>query len=145
MIVAPSRRLCGRAQQHTRFVDRPMASFGAATPDQEYRRALTRRLAAASVAARAATERYVEIRRKCESTVEESRELLDVSRELREQLRHVVTSYVSILRLDGTPPERVILQVKTAVESCNLSLDARRQRHLMDEVVRWAVDAYYAA
>jgi len=106
---------------------------------------LTRRLAAASVAARTATERYVEIRRKCESTVEESRELLDVSRELREQLRHVVTSYVSILRLDGTPPERVILQVKTAVESCNLSLDARRQRHLMDEVVRWAVDAYYAA
>ena len=122
-----------------------MASFGAPNPDQEYRRALTQRLAAASVAARAATERYVEIRRQCDSTVEESRELLDVSRELREQLRHIVTSYVSILRLEGTPPERVIVQVKTAVEACDLSLDAKRRRQVMEEVVRWAVDAYYAA
>ena len=106
---------------------------------------MTQRLAAASVAARAATERYVEIRRQCDSTVEESRELLDVSRELREQLRHIVTSYVSILRLEGTPPERVIVQVKTAVEACELSLDAKRRRQVMEEVVRWAVDAYYAA
>jgi len=122
-----------------------MASFGAPNPDQEYRRALTQRLAAASVAARAATERYVEIRRQCDSTVEESRGLLDVSRAMREQLRHVVTSYVSILRLEGTPPERVIVQVKTAVEACDLSLDAKRRRQVMEEVVRWAVDAYYAA
>ena len=122
-----------------------MASFGAPTPDQEYRRALTQRLAAASVAARSATERYVEIRRQCDATVAESRELLEVSRELREQLRHVVASYVSILRLDGTPPERVIVQVKTAVDSCYQSLDAKRRRQVMEEVVRWAVDAYYAA
>jgi len=116
-----------------------------AVPDREERRALTQRLAAASVAAREATERYVEIRRDCDVTLGESRELLAASRDLREQLRHVVTSYVSMLRLDGTPPERVIVQVKTAMESCALQLDARRRRQVMEEVVRWAVDAYYAA
>ena len=123
----------------------PMTMSFDPLPDREERRALTQRLAAASLAARDATERYIEIRRGCDVTIGESRELVAASRDLREQLRHVVTSYVSLLRLDGTPPERVIVQVKTAVESSALPLEPSRRRQVMEEVVRWAVDAYYAA
>ena len=48
-------------------------------------------------------------------------------------------------RTELPPPERVIVQVTTAVDSCYQSLDAKRRRQVMEEVVRWAVDAYYAA
>lgn len=117
----------------------------ASRESEEKRRALMQRLAAASVAAREATERYVEIRRECELTVEKTREMLAASDELRAHLRTVVSSYVSLLRRDGVPPERMLVLVKNAVESAHADLDARGRRAIMDEMVRWAVDAYFAA
>jgi len=115
------------------------------TQDADRQRALMQRLATATEQARDATERYVEISRQCDLSVGQSRQLLAASREVREQLRDVVSSYVSILRRDGAPPERVIVLVKEAVEASDLPLEIGRRRALMEEVVRWAVDAYYAA
>jgi len=115
------------------------------TSKQETKRALMQRLAVATATAREATDRYVEIQRECDVTVDEASRLLAASRELREQLRSVVSSYVSLLRREGAPPERVIVLVKEAVEMSELALDVGGRRALMEEVVTWVVDAYYAA
>jgi hypothetical protein len=62
------------------------------------------------------------------------------------QLHVSVTAYVRSLRDDGTPPERMVVLVKTAVqEVAAAELDAIDGRSLMEDVVRWSIDAYYDA
>ena len=112
-------------------------------PDQQ--RVLIQRLASAALRAKAATERYVQIRRECDRTVAEARELRAAAQDLRKGLRSVVTAYVSVLRTNGDPPDRVVRLVKDAVEESNLALPLGEQRALREEVVRWAIEAYYAA
>lgn len=105
--------------------------------------ALMTRLAAATIAAHEATERYVEIRRQCDLSLGEVRKVVAASKELREQLRAVVSSYVSMLRRDGVPPERVVVLVKGAVESTRGEVDPQSRHAILDEVVGWAVNAYF--
>jgi len=63
---------------------------------------------------------------------------------LRAQLRASVTAYVRALRAEQTPPQRALVLVKTAVqEAPPPALDADEARALMDDVVRWCVEAYY--
>ena len=72
--------------------------------------------------------------------------LVQASATLRAELRDSVTAYVRHLRDDGVPPERMLVLVKSALrESTPLELDALEARALMEDVVRWSVDAYYAA
>lgn len=113
--------------------------------DSEQQRHLLDRLTAAVLQAKAATERYVQIGRECARTVDEARELRAAAHEVRDELRSVVTAYVAVLRTNGDPPERVVRLVKDAVDESSLMLPLDEHQALREEVVRWAVDAYYAA
>jgi len=59
-------------------------------------------------------------------------------------LRREVSRYTRALRADGQPPERVLALVKQAVEPALLGRSVER-REVLESVVRWFVEAYYAA
>lgn len=84
------------------------------------------------------------VRRQCQLTISTSRDLLATAYEMREQLRESITVYAAELRRNQVLPERAIVLVKSAVlESAPLpDLDYRA---MVEDAVRWAVDAYYAA
>lgn len=86
---------------------------------------------------------------------EEQTELLEVTRALiREhhdrratlirKLRTNVADYTRVLRDDGVPPERVLALVKAAVTPA-LAVPMDERRSLMNSIVHWCVEAYYAA
>jgi hypothetical protein len=65
---------------------------------------------------------------------------------LRAQLRASVTAYVHSLRAEQLPPQQVLVQVKSAVrEATPPELDVVDARELMEDVVRWSIEAYYGA
>lgn len=102
------------------------------------------RVAAARAQTRANAERYVQLRRKADATREASRELCDQAEELYESLRDSVMTYAAVLRGTNVPPERAIVLVKSVVVEL-VSFPDKHHRHVVEEAVRWAVDAYYAA
>ena len=62
-------------------------------------------------------------------------------------LREAVSTYSRYLRDEGVPPERMLPQVKMAV--CNVIAsegwkDRAVEQLVLENVVRWAIDAYYA-
>jgi hypothetical protein len=60
-------------------------------------------------------------------------------------LRACVAAYVGGLRGDGLPAERVVVLVKGTVrEATPETLDVGEARDLMEDVVRWTIEAYYA-
>ncbi len=72
--------------------------------------------------------------------------VLQESASLGAQLRASVTAYVHHLRADGLPPERMLVLVKSAVHDATpAALDVDEARRLMEDVVRWSVEAYYHA
>jgi hypothetical protein len=78
--------------------------------------------------------------------VEEAQRATDASRRIRAELRESVVAYVRDLRAQGVPSERMLVLVKVAVrEATPPELDAYEARALMEDVVRWSVDAYYHA
>jgi hypothetical protein len=107
-------------------------------------RALGDRAADSRDAARVAAEQYVRIRRQCQLTIEASQELCAMAQALREQLRDSVTTYALALRRDHVLPERVVVLMKSAIGESDAVRD-QSHRAVLDDVVRWAVDAYYAA
>ena len=75
-----------------------------------------------------------------------SERVIQESIALRAQLRASVTAYVRHLKSDGLPPERMLVLVKTTVrEGLPEDLDVYEARELMEDVVRWSVEAYYHA
>jgi hypothetical protein len=121
-----------------------MTESGLHSRGPEGQRLLGDRAVAAREAACAAAERYVRICRQCQLTIEASQELRAAAQSLREQLRDSVTTYALELRRDKVLPERVIVLVKSAIGESDEVRD-RNHRAVLDDVVRWAVDAYYAA
>jgi hypothetical protein len=121
-----------------------MTDNGIQPSEQEGHRTLNERAAAARIAAQAAAERYVRVRRQSQITIGSSHELLAATHALREHLRETVTSYAVMLRRDDVLPERVIVLVKSAVSESDALRD-RDHRAVLEDAVRWAVDAYYAA
>jgi hypothetical protein len=81
-----------------------------------------------------------------EALVGVSAELVRASLALRAELRASITAYVRHLRADGVPAERMVVLVKTTVrDAVPPELDAFEARELMEDVVRWSIDAYYQA
>ena len=75
-----------------------------------------------------------------------SERTMQASLGLREQLRATVVAYVRQLKADGLPPERVLVLVKAAVlEATPPEFERGEARALMEEAVRWSVEAYYEA
>ena len=102
------------------------------------------RVAAVRAQTRANAERYVQLRRQADATREASRELRAQAEDLRESLRDSVMTYAAVLRGTNVPPERAIVLVKSVVVE-SVSFPDKHHRHVVEEAVRWAVDAYYAA
>jgi len=102
------------------------------------------RVAAARAQFRVNAEQYVQLRRKAEAMRKEAQELRDHATELRDSLRDSVATYVAVLRQIDMPPQRAIVLVKSAVLESDLFPD-KHHRQVIEEAVRWAVDAYYAA
>jgi hypothetical protein len=121
-----------------------MSESGLHSHGPEGQGSLSDRAAASRDAARAAAERYVRICRQCQLTIQASQELRAAAQTLREQLRDSVRTYAIELRRDDVLPERVIVLMKSAIRESD---DMRDQNHraVLEDVVRWAVDAYYAA
>jgi hypothetical protein len=120
-----------------------MTDIGMHSRSPEDSRPFIDRAASARSAAGAAAERYVQERRRCRLTLESSRELLAMTQERREQLREAIASYAAALRREHVLPERVIVLVKSAVLESD-SIRDHDLREMVEESVRWAVDAYYA-
>lgn len=86
------------------------------------------------------------LRARAAEVADASREAVRRSVESRTQLRESVAAYVRHLRADGLPSERVVVLVKSAVwESTPSGLEVVEARTLMQDVVRWTVEAYYHA
>jgi hypothetical protein len=106
--------------------------------------ALRDRVAAARARARSAAEEYVQLCRRAEASKNEAREPCAQATLMSESLRDSVAAYVSALRRTEVPPERAIVLVKSAVLESD-SYPDEHHRRVVEEAVRWAVDAYYAA
>jgi len=56
-----------------------------------------------------------------------------------------VTTYVATLRRNGVPPERMLILVKDAVrDAASGVLSGTDVGIVLDAVVRWSIEAYYA-
>jgi hypothetical protein len=121
-----------------------MTGFGASFRSSDDFSHVRDRVAAARAQTRANAERYVQVRRTTDATREEARELRAEAAMLRESLRESVMAYAAVLRGGNVPPERAIVLVKSAISESD-SYPDKHNRHAVEEAVRWAVDAYYAA
>jgi hypothetical protein len=79
---------------------------------------------------------------------DEQRDLLKDCERIRGQMRSTVESYANTLRLEGIPPERALVLLKTAMEE-GLGGPQARDEPGADELLRdgvsWGISAYYAA
>lgn len=65
---------------------------------------------------------------------------------LRDKLRDTVAAIAGLERAKGMPPEKVLMLLKGLVLDADAEkLDASEARSLTDDVVRWGIEAYYAA
>lgn len=60
-------------------------------------------------------------------------------------LRDAVTAFAQAERGKGEPPEKVVAFLKKLTVDAGESLEASEARSLVDDVVRWGIEAYYAA
>ena len=62
----------------------------------------------------------------------------------RAQIRASVTAFVRQLRMRGTPPEGMLVQVKGAArEALPAPMVGPEARAVIEDVVRWSIAAYY--
>ena len=79
---------------------------------------------------------------------DERKALLASCRQGRMEMRVAVQQYVKTLKRGGVPPERVVALLKIAIEDGLGGLSARDvpgNEDLIDDGVRWGIEAYYAA
>ena len=101
-------------------------------------------VAAARAQTRANAERYVHVRREAEETIQEARALRAQAAAMRESLRDSVAAYLSALRRMDVSLDNAIVLVKSAVVESDPYPD-KHHRSVVEEALRWAVDASYAA
>jgi hypothetical protein len=97
-------------------------------------------------ASRALKGRSYSLLARAVSLVGASERMVQESDALRAQLRASVAAYARRLKAEGQPPERMLVLVKTAVrDAVPPEFDAVEVRELLEDVVRWSVEAYYDA
>ena len=102
------------------------------------------RAAIASACARQAQSRS--LLAQAEAAVSGARRQRQDSAALRAELRASVEVYVRSLRSGGLPAERVVVLVKGVVRDATPDgVDVGDARDLLDDVVRWSIEVYYAA
>ena len=81
-----------------------------------------------------------------EAALSTSQRAVRDSEALRAALRTSVTAYARRLHDEQVPPQRMLVLVKEAVrEATPAAADVLERRELMESVVRWSIEAYYAA
>ena len=89
------------------------------------------------------------LRQAAARTREETLAVRAETRAILEMLREDVCGYVRALRSAGEPPERVLRLVKNAVEpelaAGRIGRDPEWERVLLQDVVTWCLDEYFAA
>lgn len=75
----------------------------------------------------------------------ERRDLVDESRTLRGRLKNAVEALAHQQRMAGAPPEKMICLLKDLVFEAKIEKHYELRRSLMSDVVRWGIEAYYAA
>lgn len=123
---------------------RTMTDFGIDFRSSDDSIHLRDRVAAARAQTRTNAERYVQLRRTADATREEAQELRAQAAVLQERLRESVMVYAAALRRTSVPPERAVVLVKSALIESDPYPD-KHNRQVVEDAVRWAVDAYYAA
>lgn len=71
--------------------------------------------------------------------------LIGDSMVIRDRLREAVTAIAGLERAKGAPPEKVLKLLKELVVADADQLDVGDARSLTDDIVRWGIEAYYAA
>ncbi len=75
-----------------------------------------------------------------------SETLFGQSLAIRDRLRETVAALAALERAKGVPPEKMLTLLKDMVNDAEAEkLDVSVARLLMDDVVRWGIEAYYAA
>lgn len=78
--------------------------------------------------------------------VREAEQVIVQTLELLEQLRDAVTAVARLERSNAAPPETVIVLLEQLVNEADVEWPHLADpRALIREVVRWGVEAYYAA
>jgi hypothetical protein len=72
--------------------------------------------------------------------------LIGESMVIRDRLHDTVSALAGLERAKGVPPEKVLMLLKGLIIDADAEkLDAVDARSLTDDVVRWGIEAYYAA
>jgi hypothetical protein len=78
---------------------------------------------------------------------DEQRDLLEQCRISRRQMHDAIAAYAEALRREGVPPERAIVQLKSAMQQglAGACCDEPVAEELMHDGIEWCIAAYYAA
>ena len=115
-----------------------------ATQAQQDNQHLGQRLANARASTQALVAEYVECCARIRTEIARRREELATLERIRAELNASVTRYAHLLRALGEPPERALVVIKVAFSEAAPHQDDDN-RAVLEDIVRWAVDAYYAA
>jgi hypothetical protein len=116
----------------------------AATTDPVERERLKERAAEARMRTMELISRYLELTAHSVQAIAASLAEREKHEADRAALGASVTRYALLLRALGEPPERTLVLIKSAFSEAAPQPDASH-RAMLEQVVRWAVDAYYAA
>lgn len=109
-------------------------------------RALVARVVDAIAEAKAYRARSLELLSQSQERVTWSDTLVGRSREIQDRLRDTVEAIALLERAKGVPPEKMLMLLKgIVIEAECEKLDDAEARSLMADVVRWGIEAYYAA
>ena len=123
----------------------PTAARAASTNAVELHASLAR-FAAAIATVNERPERGPPLRAQAESLLRAVARRRRENVSARTEAQAGVAAFVARLRADGTPPERMLVVVKAAVRDVTPGVLSQGQLHAMTEdVVRWSIEAYYAA
>jgi hypothetical protein len=105
---------------------------------------LRRRAAEARARTQALINDYVVCCTRMNAELTRRRELVVARDKIRSELSASIARYAVLLRALGEPPERALVLVKTAFSEAAPHQDDD-SRAVLEDIVKWVVDAYYAA
>lgn len=109
-------------------------------------RALLRRAVAVIAESEAQHRRGVHLVAQSRERVIWTDQLIGESQRLRDELREAVVAVAQFERTNGGSPEHMLVVLKALVfEADGRRLEGRDTQLLLDDVVHWGIEAYYAA
>jgi hypothetical protein len=102
------------------------------------------RFEASAASYRTLAARHEALSAESEAAMAQSQAAQRSARAARQALRAACDAFVRQLKAAGTPPQHVLIAVKTIVRDAARRSDAAWDAHpLTREIVQWSIDAYY--